>query len=199
MEMNKANGFILVKGIEEDQTHVTIKGIASSPSPDRVGDILEPKGVRFALPLPLLWMHDASAPVGQVVSAEATNGGVKFEAKLPIVKEEGTLKARIDEAVQTMKYGLINGVSVGFRALADGYEVMKNGGYRFKEWEWLELSIVSIPCNTDARIQAIKSFDSVSTEPTPTAPTVTAAKSKSGPVKLNTPRAEGKPTFVKLK
>ena len=35
-----------------------ITGVATTPTPDRVGDIIEPLGVRFNNPLPLLWQHD---------------------------------------------------------------------------------------------------------------------------------------------
>jgi hypothetical protein len=36
---------------------------------------------------------------------------------------------------------------------------MENGGIHFKEWEWMELSLVTIPANSEAIISAVKSID----------------------------------------
>jgi HK97 family phage major capsid protein len=36
---------------------------------------------------------------------------------------------------------------------------MDDGGIRFKEWEWMELSLVTIPANSEATITQIKSLD----------------------------------------
>lgn len=69
------------------------------------------------------------------------------------------MKDRVDEAIQSLKYKLVAAVSIGFRALQDGVEVMKDGGYLFKNWEWLELSLVTIPANSEAVITAVKSID----------------------------------------
>ena len=35
----------------------TIKGVASTPTTDRMGDIVEPMGMEFKNPLPLIWQH----------------------------------------------------------------------------------------------------------------------------------------------
>lgn len=58
-----------------------------------------------------------------------------------------------------MKAGLVTAVSIGFRALNDGVERMKDGGLRFKATELYELSLVTIPANSEAVITAIKSID----------------------------------------
>src|SRR5690606_25369784 len=55
--------------------------------------------------------------------------------------------------------GLVRGLSIGFRGL-DVEEIKGSWSLRFKEWEWLELSAVTIPANAEATIQAIKSIDS---------------------------------------
>ena len=36
---------------------------------------------------------------------------------------------------------------------------MKGGGWRIKDWEWLELSLVTIPANQDATISMVRSID----------------------------------------
>ena len=147
-----------VKELKEDDDFHYIEGIASTPTPDRYGDIVEPMGAKFALPMPLLWQHDSHSPVGSVEFAKPNKKGIPFKASLPKVKEAGKLKDRIDEAVQSLKYRLVAAVSIGFRAMKDGYEFLEGGGIRFKEWEWLELSLVTIPANAEATITSVKSL-----------------------------------------
>jgi HK97 family phage major capsid protein/HK97 family phage prohead protease len=136
-----------------------IRGIATTPSPDRVGDIVEPKGVQFKNPMPLLHQHNHRAPVGTVKFDKPTDDGITFEARLPIIvgDDTGELKSRVDTAWAEVKLGLVRGVSIGFRAKE--YSFMDDGGIRFTESEVLELSLVTVPANADAVIQTIKSID----------------------------------------
>lgn len=155
----RAYSVLETKAYDEDDEKMTIKGIASTPTADRMNDIVEPKGARFKTPMPLLWQHDHSQPIGSVTFAEPNAKGIPFEAEIPKVKEAGRLKERLDEAMQSIKYKLVTAVSIGFRPIEDAYEYMENGGIRFKEWEWYELSAVTIPANSEAVISAIKSVD----------------------------------------
>jgi HK97 family phage major capsid protein/HK97 family phage prohead protease len=153
--MNRAYSILTVKAVEEDKR--IIRGVATSPSPDRVGDVVEPLGVSFKNPMPLLWQHDAHKPVGLVKFDKPTKAGITFEAELPSIDEPGTLKDRVDEAWQSVKAGLVAAVSIGFRALE--YSRLDDGGLRFLKSEVMELSLVTIPANADATITAIKQFD----------------------------------------
>lgn len=156
---HRAYSVLAIKEMDEQADFVHIKGVASTPTPDRMGDVVEPMGAKFTTPMPLLWQHRHDAPVGHVTFAQPTKTGIPFEARLPRIAEAGALKDRVDEAIQSLKYQLVSAVSIGFRAVGDGVELLKSGGLRFKEWEWLELSLVTIPANSDAVIQAVKSFD----------------------------------------
>jgi HK97 family phage prohead protease len=153
--MDRAYSLLDIKSISEDER--VIEGIASTPTPDRMGDVVEPMGAKFALPMPLLWQHDAGQPIGHVEFAKPTKSGIPFKARLAQTDEPGTLKDRLDEAWQSIKLGLVRAVSIGFRSLE--YSRMDTGGLRFLEWEWLELSAVTIPANGDATINTIKSID----------------------------------------
>jgi HK97 family phage prohead protease len=155
MELNRAYSMLDVKSINDGER--VIEGIASTPTPDRMGDIVEPLGAKFALPMPLLLYHDSSLPVGEVFFAKPTKSGIPFKARVASVDEEGTVKDRLDEAWQSVKAKLIRGVSIGFRPLE--YSFLDGGGIRFSEWEWMELSLVAIPANADASINSIKSAD----------------------------------------
>ncbi|VEF98802.1 phage major capsid protein [Pseudomonas aeruginosa] len=153
--MNRAYSIFEVKALDEGAR--TITGVATTPSPDRVGDIVEPLGVEFKNPLPLLWQHEHDKPVGTVKFDKPTAKGITFTAQLADVQEEGRLRDRIDEAWQSLKAGLVRGVSIGFRPLE--YSWMDEGGIRFIKSEVFELSLVTIPANADATINTIKSLD----------------------------------------
>ena len=51
----------------------------------------------------------------------------------------------------------MGGLSIGFKI--KNYEILKEGGWRIKEWDWLELSAVTIAANADCTIDRIKSLD----------------------------------------
>ncbi len=155
--MNRAYSVLSVKAVDDEKR--VIRGIASTPSPDRMGDVVEPLGAKFKTPMPLLWQHQHDKPVGLVELAQPNKDGIPFEARLPEIAEPGVLKDRVDEAWQSVKAGLVAAVSIGFQAIPEQVERLKSGGLRFKEWEWLELSLVTIPANAEATITAIKSID----------------------------------------
>lgn len=155
--MNRAYSVLRVKAVDSEQR--VIRGIASTPAPDRMGDVVEPLGARFKTPMPLLWQHQHDKPVGLVEFAQPTRDGIPFEARLPEITEPGVLKDRVDEAWQSVKSGLVTAVSIGFQAIPEQVESLKGGGLRFKEWDWLELSLVTIPANSEATITEIKAID----------------------------------------
>lgn len=153
--MNRAYSILTIKSVDEDQR--TFTGTATTPSPDRIGDVVEPLGVKFKNPMPLLLHHQSDMPVGSVKFDKPTKNGIDFTAKLPRPRISETLIARVDEAWESVKLGLIGGVSIGFRALETSR--LDDGGLRFIESEVLELSLVTIPANAEATIQFVKSLD----------------------------------------
>jgi len=142
-------------------------GIASTPELDRQGDSLDPAGATFAASIPLLFHHDAKSPIGRVTLTR-TPQGIAFDAELPEIDEPGPLKARVDEAWQSIKAGLISGVSIGHRILAGGVEVLRDGTRRLTKTEICELSLVTIPANASASIRLVKSLAQESAMPNPT-------------------------------
>ncbi len=158
--MGYAYSVLNIKSMNDEAR--VIEGVASTPTADRVGDVVVPTGAKFALPMPLLWQHDAKAPIGHVTYAKATDDGIPFRAKLVRVDEPGRLKDRLDEAWQSLKHGLVRSVSIGFRDLESEPLDPKKGwgsGIKFNKWEWLELSAVTIPANQDCTINVIRSID----------------------------------------
>jgi len=157
--MKRAYSILNIKTINEDER--IIEGIASTPTPDRVDDIVEPMGAKFSLPMPLLWQHNRDEPIGQVVWAKQTPDGIPFRAQIANINEPGKLKDLLDFAWQSIKTKLVRAVSIGFRSLEAEPINPKDpwGGQRFKAWEWLELSAVTIPAQAEATINVIRSID----------------------------------------
>jgi HK97 family phage prohead protease len=154
--LNRAYSLLSVKQVNEDARELS--GMATTPTPDRLQDVVDPEGAQFKLPLPLLWQHDASQPIGHVTHAKIGKGGIEIVAKMARVAEPGRLKDRLDEAWQSMKAGLVSGLSIGFKAIE--HEMIKETkGIRFKKWEFLELSAVTIPANSECTIATVKSID----------------------------------------
>jgi HK97 family phage prohead protease len=200
--MKRAYSVLDIKAVSGDG--LSIEGVASTPTTDRMGDIVDPMGAQFAVPLPLLWQHDSRAPIGEVSFAKPTAKGIPFKARLvdPSTVDSPTLKDRLQEAADSIRTGLVRAVSIGFRDLA--HEVMKDGGWRFTSWEWLELSAVTIPANADAVITTIRSIDAearaaagIEDEPQTTEPSEPAASGKTVHVaKLAQPARDGAKPFV---
>ena len=111
--------------------------MASTPETDRMGDIVEPMGAKFALPMPLLVAAriQRSGRRARRVCRGDPQDGIPFRAVLPHIKEDGELKKRVDLAIHSLKYGLVRAVSIGFHTVAGAVEALKSGGLRFKEWE----------------------------------------------------------------
>jgi HK97 family phage prohead protease len=153
----RAYSLFEVKSLSEERR--ILSGMASTPTPDRVRDIVEPLGMKLRGAVNLFLYHQHSMPVGHVEFGRPSKKGIPFEASIPDVVEDGIVKERVNEAWHSVKYRLLQAVSIGFKQLNDAYEILGNGGVRYKEWEMLELSLVGIPANPDALVSAFKSFD----------------------------------------
>lgn len=166
--VDRAYSVIEVKELDDDKRE--FRGIATTPSTDRMGDIVEAEGAQFTLPLSLLWQHDRFLPVGNVVAARVSSKKIEVRGQIPRVEQPAGLAARLEEAWQSLKHGLVRGLSIGFSPIE--YSFMDNGGIHFTKWDWHELSLVTIPANADATVTSIKAFD--------------AAVRRGGPIKLKT-------------
>ena len=157
--LHRACALFEVKSVNDDDR--IIEGIATATTPDRSGDIIESSGAQFALPLPLLWQHDQKQPIGEVIAASVTPTEIRIRAKFASVAEPGRLKDRLDEAWQSIKAGLVRGLSIGWKPL----EVLPVKGAAFglhvTKWLWAELSVVTIPANVDATILRVKDLAAI--------------------------------------
>lgn len=151
MTTNRAYSLLEIKEMDDDAR--VIMGIASTPTPDRMADVVLPEGAVFKLPIPLLWQHRSDQPIGNVTQAKVTKKGIEIVAEIAKgVSEE------IDRAWSLIKSGLVRGLSIGFRGL-DTEQIPNSWGVIYQRWEWLELSAVTIPANAEASITSVKQFD----------------------------------------
>jgi HK97 family phage prohead protease len=149
--MNRAYSLLTVKAVDDDARIIT--GMATTPTADRMQDVVEPRGAQFKLPIPFLWQHDSGQPIGHVIDAKVGKGGIEIVAKIA----KG-VTAEIDRAWALIKAGLVPGLSIGFKAIEHEH-IKETKGIRFTKWSWLELSAVTIPANAEATIATIKSID----------------------------------------
>lgn len=197
---NRAYSLITIKSIDEGDR--IIEGIATTPTPDRGGDVVNPLGAKFSLPLPFLWQHNHEQPIGHVIDAKASKDGIWFRARVAKVDEPGKLKELLDFAWQAIKMKLVAAVSIGFRPIK--YAFLSEGGVDFDEWDWFELSAVTIPMQAEATIDSVKSIDAglrkaagVPDPESPASPASEAAIGQKGRVvKLDQPVRDGTAPFV---
>ncbi|KVF71977.1 hypothetical protein WS75_19905 [Burkholderia sp. FL-7-2-10-S1-D7] len=120
-----------------------LTGYATTIDVDKVGDIVDPKGVVFdRLPLPLLGGHKHDQPIGKVISAKKDSKGVLITAHL-IPAGQSTLA---DNWAAAARFGAAAAFSIGFRPL-DG-NPNNHGGKTFTASSVHEVSLVPCPCNT---------------------------------------------------
>lgn len=162
--MNRAYGLLEIKSVDVEQR--IIEGIASTPTPDRGGDVMVPEGAQFTLPMPLKYEHGPT--IGEVFAAVVKSDGIHIKAQISTVSDDApkSLKERLSEAWHSVKAKppLARGLSIGWSALEK--EPVKGTKFtRYTKWIWGETSVVSIPMNTEATITAIKSFDLAASGP----------------------------------
>lgn len=150
--MNKIFANFEVRAVQEDER--IIEGVASTVRPDRMSDVVEPRGIVYALPVPFLLDHNHSEAVGEVEHVEVSDKEIRFRARIAKIVEAGPAKTLTDNAWSMIKNGLRKSVSIGFRPLAQ--ERINGGGIHYQSWELLELSAVSVPAQPDARILATR-------------------------------------------
>jgi HK97 family phage major capsid protein len=146
---------LIIKSADET-TGRRFTGLASTPDEDEHGHSIDPLGVSFTNPAPLLFHHDQRVPVGEVIFGTPTAAGVPFEATIPMVVEPGLVKEATDRAAHLVKYRLIRRVSAGLKPIR--VEPRKNGLLRIVKSVFHELSLVTVPANAHASILAVKSL-----------------------------------------
>ena len=136
-----------IKDVDDDQRIIRI--LASDESVDRDGDIIKAKGWEFDNFIKtgsIIYGHDPSnLPLALPLSAEIVGKKLYINAQFAA---EGT--SEFNDAVYSLiKQKIVRGVSVGF--LGKEWDEIDTGR-EFKKQELLELSVVPVPSNPNAKL-----------------------------------------------
>ena len=101
----------------------------------------------------MLWQHDMAQPIGIWESLSEDESGLYVKGKiLPSVQ-----KGR--EAIELIKQGALNGMSIGFSIKSGGREYNEEGHRLIKLVDLYEVSLVTFPALNSARIDAQKAAE----------------------------------------
>lgn len=135
-----------------------ISGYASvfGGAPDSYGDIIV-KGAfakslaehKAAGTVPLmLWQHDRTDPIGAWLDLREDDTGLAVTGRIILATQRG------QETYALLKGGALNGLSIGFRTRAS--ERRPGGGRILQDLELIEISLVSVPAASRARVISVK-------------------------------------------
>ncbi|MBR0945958.1 HK97 family phage prohead protease [Bradyrhizobium liaoningense] len=120
-------------------------------SPDRVGDEIAPGAFKSAkAPLPLLFAHDPSQPLGAWDTVGESAKGLQVKGRL-LVDDV----ARAKEVRALVKSGAVTGLSIGF--ITKSASARQGGGRVIKSLDLVEVSLVTVPSHPGARVTSAKS------------------------------------------
>ncbi len=159
--MNRAYSLLELKSFDNEQR--TFEGIASTPTVDHGGDVMEPMGAQFTLPMPMLWQHAKGAikdPVGWITKAIVGPDGIRVHGQMAKPKADypQSLRDELDGAWVKVRDKLVAGLSIGWLPI-DAVPIKGTFNTRHTKWSWFETSAVHIGMNSDATITSVKSID----------------------------------------
>lgn len=141
-----------------------ISGFASTfdDIPDSHGDVIAPEAFnralaafagRGAVPL-MLWAHNLEKPIGRWLEIGKQAAGLFMTGQINLETSAGR------DAFEHLKAGDLDGLSIGYRILPGGARTLPDGTRRLTDIELVEVSVVTMPSNSNARVTSVKSFGS---------------------------------------
>jgi HK97 family phage prohead protease len=104
----------------------------------------------------MLWQHDSDKPIGVWTEMVEDEKGLRIKGQLAMETVKGK------EAHALLKMGALNGLSIGFMSKQWAYD--RDTEVRtLTEIDLWEVSLVTFPANTKARITNVKSVDDLQT------------------------------------
>lgn len=165
-DFNLQLGFKVKEAVEQDAEVVVIEGYGnyfgtakgddySDIYIDRANEVVVPSGIDIKAykknPVILL-NHDRNKVIGKALQVTKKPDGLFIKAEI----HKGACD---DETFYSIKNGLIQTFSIGFRCEAGEYkEVGKTNVFFITKSSLLETSAVTIPCNHESTFQVIKSL-----------------------------------------
>ena len=128
---------------------------------DQGGDLIEPGAFRESVAkaraegwgIPMLWQHDQREPIGVWRDIFEDDRGLFVRGQLIL---DGDPVAQ--RAYGKLKHGALGGLSIGYTIPKGGAapDPYKAGVLRLKKIELREISLVTMPMNTEAKVTAVK-------------------------------------------
>ena len=149
--MNKTfylNSSFETKALSKKTKSIKIAGYANTTTKDRSNDVVTAeawaKGIDNYRKNPvLLYQHKHDCPIGRVENIRVDRKGIHVEAAVSEAAEK-------NHGVQTLiKDGALKSFSVGFR-VKDGKYNNQDDSMLITDVEFLEISVVSVPCNQES-------------------------------------------------
>jgi HK97 family phage prohead protease len=137
----------------------TFEGYAAAyGNTDSDNDVIEQgafaKSIKEAFPagsIKVLWQHDARQPIGLPVEMREDSRGLWVKSRI-------SRTAKGDEALELMRDGVINRLSVGFSIPGGKSQIDEKGIRRITEGKLFEYSLVTWPANDQAVITGVKTL-----------------------------------------
>ncbi|MEG0344300.1 MAG: HK97 family phage prohead protease [Acinetobacter sp.] len=101
---------------------------------------------------PVLWQHQMYEPIGPFTEMKEDDHGLFVKGKL-LVDDDPLAK----RALAHMKAGSVKGMSIGYMVIDAEYH-KQDDIYYLKEIDLWEVSIVTFPANTEAKITEVKTI-----------------------------------------
>ena len=145
-----------------DPDERTFEGYAAAyGNTDTDGDVIEQgafaKSIKEGYPagsIKVLWQHDARQPIGKPIEMREDSRGLWVKSKI-------SRTAKGDEALELMRDGVINRLSVGFSIPNGKSSFDQNGTRRIHEGKLFEYSLVTWPANDQAIITGVKTLKEI--------------------------------------
>lgn len=140
-----------MKSLQEDGTFEGMLSVFNVV--DLGGDLIEPGAFTKTIEenagaVPMLWQHDTTQPIGTLQLKE-TAEGLAVKGKLILTVQ------RAREAYDLLKAGVIRGLSIGYKAIADKTKFVK-GVRHIAEIKLYEGSVVTFPMLPIAQVTNVK-------------------------------------------
>lgn len=102
-------------------------------------------------PVKMFYGHSPGRVIGKWINIEEDDHGLYVRGEFTPDNTDAM------NVYASMKHGAIDGLSIGFRIPADGAEDVDGGGRRISKIDLVEISVVSLPADSDATVQMVKS------------------------------------------
>lgn len=131
---------------------------------DQGGDVIEPGAFAAGMAaakaegrvIPMLWQHDTREPIGVWRAMQEDRKGLFVSGKLLL--DTDPLARRAHRLLQERALG---GMSIGYQVPKGGAspDASRPGVTRLSKVDLREVSLVTMPMNLEARVTAVKSFE----------------------------------------